>query len=391
MTPLRKHSGKRVRRRKVTLQEIQSLTGLLNFACTVVVPGRAFLRRLIDLTIGVRKPHFLIRLSKDVKEDLLVWQSFLSGFNGRSFFLADQWKNSNQLELYTDASGALGFGAVFGRHCCYGQWPHSWCYLNIAFLELYPTIDVEFNPKSRLNTFPFILFFTKRQQKYYFMWTKNRLIFEISMSNTQFHKTCFATILLNRDVYHYVKYGVLPPPPKIKRIDTPLAIEMRNLIDFDDITTPVSKTKPDLIPVSKKKQDPTPSVKTQNKIDKIIEKNIIDFTKDPYKSFTPKQSVNKIKKEVINALLTEINYPDVKDILGISLTQDLKDKISRLTTEAAIGLSWIIRALVLINKGKLPVYNTYKGITQLSKSQIREIIEYYFSSLAILLNPAQKY
>ena len=166
---------------------------------------------------------------------------------------------------------------------------------------------------------------------------------------------------------------------------------MRNLIDFDDITTPVSKTKPDLIPVSKKKQDPTPSVKTQNKIDKIIEKNIIDFTKDPYKSFTPKQSVNKIKKEVINALLTEINYPDVKDILGISLTQDLKDKISRLTTEAAIGLSWIIRALVLTNKGKLPVYNTYKGITQLSKSQIREIIEYYFSSLAILLNPAQKY
>ena len=44
-----------LRRRKVTLQEIQSLTGLLNFACTVIVPGRAFLRRLIDLTIGVQK------------------------------------------------------------------------------------------------------------------------------------------------------------------------------------------------------------------------------------------------------------------------------------------------------------------------------------------------
>ena len=72
-----------LRRRKVTLQEIQSLTGLLNFACTVVVPGRAFLRRLIDLTIGVRKPHFLIRLSSEVKQDLLVWQSFLSSFNGR--------------------------------------------------------------------------------------------------------------------------------------------------------------------------------------------------------------------------------------------------------------------------------------------------------------------
>ena len=38
-----------LRRRKVTLQEIQSLTGLLNFAYTVVVPGQAFLCRLINV------------------------------------------------------------------------------------------------------------------------------------------------------------------------------------------------------------------------------------------------------------------------------------------------------------------------------------------------------
>ena len=75
-----------LRRRKVTLKEVQSLAGLLNFACAVVVPGRAFLRRLIDLTIGVKRLHFLIRLSKAVTEDLMVWQTFLSGFNGRSFF-----------------------------------------------------------------------------------------------------------------------------------------------------------------------------------------------------------------------------------------------------------------------------------------------------------------
>ena len=42
------------KRKKVTLEEIQSLIGLLNFACLVVQPGRAFLRRLIDLTIGLR-------------------------------------------------------------------------------------------------------------------------------------------------------------------------------------------------------------------------------------------------------------------------------------------------------------------------------------------------
>ena len=65
-----------LKRRKVTLREIQSLTGLLNFACNVVVPGRPFLRRLIDLTLGIRSPHFLIRLNREVEEDLKVGNNF---------------------------------------------------------------------------------------------------------------------------------------------------------------------------------------------------------------------------------------------------------------------------------------------------------------------------
>lgn len=31
---------------KLTLKQLQSLIGLLNYACNVVLPGRAFLRRL---------------------------------------------------------------------------------------------------------------------------------------------------------------------------------------------------------------------------------------------------------------------------------------------------------------------------------------------------------
>ena len=37
-------------RTKVTLRQLQSLIGVLNFSCTVVPPGRTFLRRLIDMT-----------------------------------------------------------------------------------------------------------------------------------------------------------------------------------------------------------------------------------------------------------------------------------------------------------------------------------------------------
>ena len=59
-------------RKSVTLKELQALIGLLNFACCVVVPGRAFLRRLIDLTRGVRKPTHHVRLTKESKYDLQV-------------------------------------------------------------------------------------------------------------------------------------------------------------------------------------------------------------------------------------------------------------------------------------------------------------------------------
>jgi len=129
-----------LQRKKASLREIQSLTGLLNFACSVVVPGRAFLRRLINLTIGIRAPQHFIRISRDVKEDLKVWLSFLSTFNGHSFFLDDHWYSSHTLNLYTDASGALGFGAIFGSEWCYGKWPKEWEYKNIAILEFYPIV-----------------------------------------------------------------------------------------------------------------------------------------------------------------------------------------------------------------------------------------------------------
>lgn len=50
--------------KSLTLKQLQSLIGLLNFACNVVLPGRAFLRRLIDLTIGISKPFFLNKHDK---------------------------------------------------------------------------------------------------------------------------------------------------------------------------------------------------------------------------------------------------------------------------------------------------------------------------------------
>lgn len=149
-------------RKKVSLKEVQSLTGLLNFACSVIKPGRAFLRRLIDLTIGVRSPHHLIRLNTEVKEDLKVWLSFLTVFNGRYFFIDDAWQNSDKLSLYTDASGALGFGAIFGSKWCYGKWPGDWAHRNIAILEFYPIVLSLYLWGSEMSN-QCILFFTDNE------------------------------------------------------------------------------------------------------------------------------------------------------------------------------------------------------------------------------------
>lgn len=127
-------------RRKVTLRELQSLIGTLNFACSVIVPGRPFLRRLIDLTVGVPNKALHISLTNASKKDLEVWLVFLKNFNGRSFFIDDRQISNDRLNLYTDSAGALGYGAIFGTHWFSGRWPEDWKQYSIAVLELYPIV-----------------------------------------------------------------------------------------------------------------------------------------------------------------------------------------------------------------------------------------------------------
>ena len=132
-----------LRRKKMSLKELQSLIGLLNFTCSVIVPGRTFLRRLINLTVGIRRPRYLIRLNRETKADLQLWVEFLTSYNGRSFFLDYIWHSSSHLHLFTDASVFLGYayGAVFGSHWFFfGKWPDSWVGHNIIVLEMFPIV-----------------------------------------------------------------------------------------------------------------------------------------------------------------------------------------------------------------------------------------------------------
>lgn len=131
--------------KKVTLRELQSLLGMLVFACRVIPVGRIFSRRLYMVTKGMVSPFSHIRLTRYLKDDLLVWLSFLQSFNGRAV-----WQTSLSAEefgLFTDASGSVGFGAFWNNHWSAGNWHQSWLdggvTRNLVLLELFPVVLAE--------------------------------------------------------------------------------------------------------------------------------------------------------------------------------------------------------------------------------------------------------
>ena len=126
-------------RRKVTLQEMQSIIGCLQFATSVIIPGRAFVRRLIGQTIGIKRPFHFVTLNLEAHADLNIWEVFLKNHNGKSIFLPQWEENSESLNLYTDAS-SKACAAVFANSWFVITFPQSWSKKNIAYLELYPIL-----------------------------------------------------------------------------------------------------------------------------------------------------------------------------------------------------------------------------------------------------------
>lgn len=58
--------------KKVTLKQLQSVLGKLNFFTRAIRPGRAFVRRLYDATIGVTEPHHYLRVTQSMREDIFM-------------------------------------------------------------------------------------------------------------------------------------------------------------------------------------------------------------------------------------------------------------------------------------------------------------------------------
>ena len=133
------------KRRSVRLIELQSLIGTLQFACKVVVPGRTFLQRAIDLTRGVPNRFHHVRLNREFFQDLAMWRVFISKWNGRSFFLESSTTPAPDLELFTGAASTLGFGGFFRGKWFQSRWPPHMCLdkdwgISVKWQELFPIV-----------------------------------------------------------------------------------------------------------------------------------------------------------------------------------------------------------------------------------------------------------
>ena len=122
--------------------QLQSLVGKLQFA-SLVVPARAFLRRLIDKVGTVDKPYKHIKLTTEMKQDLKVWLQFLESYNGVTYFRALSILPYDHYNMGADAS-KLGFGATFKDRWIQEAYPPDWVTMfdnhdiGITTLELYP-------------------------------------------------------------------------------------------------------------------------------------------------------------------------------------------------------------------------------------------------------------
>ena len=131
-------------KKKVTIHQLQQLCGLLNFLCRCVVPGRAFTQRLYAHMEGKNLlPHHHIRITEEMKLDLLVWEKFLSfpGIFCHPFIDFKEW-DASEINLYSDASHHFekGFGAYCEQQWTFGVWNKPFMEAkepSIEYLELF--------------------------------------------------------------------------------------------------------------------------------------------------------------------------------------------------------------------------------------------------------------
>lgn len=133
-----------------SIKDLQTLAGKLYFACHVVRPGRAYLRRIIEqirtlsaLQTDRSGQH---AVSRELRADVAWWRKFMAQWNGHSIIHESLWQNSEKMRLWTDACGT-GYGGHYGNAWFQGRWTKAqlraaWrvTHISMPFLELHALV-----------------------------------------------------------------------------------------------------------------------------------------------------------------------------------------------------------------------------------------------------------
>ena len=128
-----------------TKREMLSLCGNLSFSTRCIPAGRSFMYRLFRVAHSVKPLNKEVFITPEAKNDLKMWLHFLENWNGVSLFLETEESHANHMDLFTDASGTLGFGGYFRGEWFYGEWPEEILdrltkRVSICFQELLPVV-----------------------------------------------------------------------------------------------------------------------------------------------------------------------------------------------------------------------------------------------------------
>jgi hypothetical protein len=102
--------------------ELLSLAGILGNAAEVIRPARMFVRKLVDVAYSVRCDDFWVRITKDVRDDLIWWQNVLTTWNGVQPFYNPLPQPHKGLTIATDACTSWGMAGVFGERWFAHKW-----------------------------------------------------------------------------------------------------------------------------------------------------------------------------------------------------------------------------------------------------------------------------
>ena len=128
-------------RKGCTRRELESLVGHLQHAAKVVRPGRRFIRGMLTLLHGLKRPHHYTRLNTSFRADLYWWYTFISSWNGVSILYRLN-QQAPDAEFFTDASGSWGCAALWEGHWFQLPWTStpSFASASIAPKELLPVV-----------------------------------------------------------------------------------------------------------------------------------------------------------------------------------------------------------------------------------------------------------